>query len=138
MRDGHLIEGGRVVAAVHGWSDAAIAGLPEGRTFLPGDPASRQVGSVWPAADDVKAECGRRITDVYPIERQLNMQARATELQEIRLAGGTLSPDEAAEADALKQAFRWIKDMRAASNTLEAAEIPADFAADHHWPASPA
>lgn len=90
---------------------------------------------------DVKAEASRRILAQYPIWRQINMTARATELTELRFDRDWTGP-EAAEAAALKAVFAWIKSVRAASDVIEAAvptaaaEIAAfDPAAAEGWPA---
>lgn len=88
-----------------------------------------------PTADDVKAEAGRRINLRYPLWRQSNMNMRANELQEVRIAGGTLTPEEQAEADALKAAATWIKSVRDTSDALEAmSPVPVDYADNAYWP----
>lgn len=73
---------------------------------------------------EVKAEAGRRILDRYPTWKQANMNMRATELVDIRL-DRELTPDEAAEREAMLSAAAWIKDIRAASDAIEAA-LPDD------------
>lgn len=87
-------------------------------------------------AADIKAEAARRIMTRYPEWKQRNMTARGVELLHIQ-AGRSWTPDEQAEADALQAAWDWIGSVRAASDTLEAAQpIPADWRDDPHWPIS--
>lgn len=70
--------------------------------------------AVPPAA--VKAEAGRRILARFPEFKQRN------------------APRGTPGSEAM---WDWIDDVRAASNKLEAmTPIPADFAADKHWPAA--
>jgi hypothetical protein len=76
----------------------------------------------------VKAEASRRILSVYPAWRQANMTARGTELTNIR-HDRTWTPEEQADADALQASWDWIKQVRAASDAIEA-EIPAGAQAD--------
>lgn len=73
---------------------------------------------------EVKAEAGRRILALYPTWKQANMNMRATELVDIRL-DRELTMEETAERDALLAAAAWIKDVRAASDAIEAA-LPDD------------
>lgn len=86
-------------------------------------------------AADVKAEARRRIVSRYPDWKQANMTARGLELVSL---GVNITADEAAEMDALRAAWSWIKSVRAASDAIEVrlAEQPdLDIAADHLWPA---
>ena len=88
-------------------SEAEARAILDASAAAPGDPA------VSPAA--VKAEAQRRILEAVPEWRQRNA-----------LAAGQ------AEAAA---AWAPINAIRAASDALEAMDpIPADYAADHHWP----
>lgn len=73
---------------------------------------------------EVKAEAGRRILALYPTWKQANMNMRATELVDIRV-DRELTTEETAERDALLAAAAWIKDVRAASDAIEAA-LPDD------------
>lgn len=94
----------------------------------------------------VKAEASRRILAALPIWKQMNMNARSNELFRIqagymRDTDNTFQPargltaEEAAEEVALRQAWDWVKAVRAASNTIEAMDpIPQDYAADARWP----
>ncbi|MDP1599027.1 hypothetical protein [Phenylobacterium sp.] len=68
---------------------------------------------------DVKAEAGRRILERFPTWKQANMNMRATELVDIRL-DRELTADETAEREAMLSAAAWIKDVRAASDAIEA------------------
>jgi hypothetical protein len=85
-----------------------------------------------PSADAIKAEAGRRITERYPVHAQLNMLARAWELNII--GADNWSEDERVEVVNLQDAFLWIKAVRAASNSLETL-APANYQDDAHWPA---
>lgn len=95
----------------------------------------------------VKAEARRRILARYPEWKQANMLARDGELQAIQL--GTMRDDagnavaqraltdaEKAEHVAIRKGWDWVKSVRVASDTLEAANpIPLDFTDNKHWPA---
>lgn len=88
-----------------------------------------------PTIQDVKDEAARRILTAMPDWMQRNMNMRATELQEIRLNGETLTEEEEAERVALIAASDWVKSVRAASDTIEEMQpIPANFRDDEHWP----
>lgn len=80
---------------------------------------------------DVKTEARRRITQVFPEWKQMNMTARAVELLTIQpLTGADLT-----EYEALQSAWAWIKRVRATSNTLEGLEVfPSNVADDSLWP----
>lgn len=83
----------------------------------------------------VKVEARRRILLRFPEWKQANMTARGVELTLVLASGGQWSPQEQAEADALQGAWDWIKQVRVASDALEAASpIPTDYTADSHWP----
>lgn len=73
---------------------------------------------------EVKAEAGRRILERYPTWKQANMNMRATELVDIRV-DRELTAEETAERLAMLSAAAWIKDVRAASDAIEAA-LPDD------------
>ena len=73
---------------------------------------------------EVKAEAGRRILERYPTWKQANMNMRATELVDIRL-DRELTEAETAEREAMLSAAAWIKEVRAASDAIEAA-LPDD------------
>ncbi len=77
--------------------------------------------------NQIKEEAGRRILALYPTWKQANMNMRAAELVDIRL-DRELTPEETAERDTLIAAAAWIKDVRAASDSIEAA-LPNDAAA---------
>lgn len=74
--------------------------------------------------EQVKAEAGRRILERYPTWKQANMNMRATELVDARV-DRALTDDEEAERQDLLAASAWIKDVRAASDAIEAA-LPDD------------
>jgi hypothetical protein len=94
----------------------------------------------------VKAEASRRILEAFPLWKQMNMNARSNELFRIqagymRDSDNTFQParaltsEETAEEVALREAWDWVKAVRAASNTIEAMNpIPQDYTADARWP----
>jgi hypothetical protein len=87
--------------------------------------------------DAVKAEARRRITQRFPDWKQANMTARGVELTFKLAQGQSLDAPEAAEVAALQAAWAWIKNVRSASDAIEAlAPIPEDFASDIRWPES--
>lgn len=77
-------------------------------------------------AAGVKAKANEIITGRYPLWKQLNMQARFSELMD----KGTLSDVEASEKNALLEVWAWVKAVRAESDRLEA-----DPGATPNWPA---
>jgi hypothetical protein len=76
--------------------------------------------------ESVKVEARRRILARWPEWKQLNMNARATQLTRIRL-DRPWTEAEAAEAAALEGAWAWIVQVRAASDAIEAT-VPTDAA----------
>jgi hypothetical protein len=82
----------------------------------------------------IKQAAGNLIISRYPIAngKQANMQAALTELVDKKLTA-TLTVSEQATYDAIKLAWTWIKDVRAASNNAEA--TAGMQAADIVWPA---
>lgn len=68
----------------------------------------------------IKAEAERRILAVAPLHKQLNAQARATELLLLRVDGAAWTTTEAAEAAALQAMRDAILAIRVASNDAEA------------------
>lgn len=87
----------------------------DGEVFTPPIIASPQA-----TIEDVKAEAHRRITELYPEFTQLNMMARASEFNDKRADGGTLTAAEQTERTSLLDAWTWVKAMREASNEIEA------------------
>ncbi|WP_422023341.1 hypothetical protein [Pyruvatibacter mobilis] len=84
----------------------------------------------------IKAEAGRRITEVFPIWKQNNMLMRALSLSQ--KGADSWTPEEADEAASLQYAQEWIMSVRVASDALEATDpLPEDFRSDAHWPDSP-
>lgn len=121
------------------WNSARCSRVPSESAL---DAEMRRCGLASPiiTADDVRAECQRRIialvgaTDLLNcIIKQLNANMRANELNDKQI-NGTLTPDEQVEAEALRAMALKIKDLRAASNVLEASR-PANYIDDQHWPA---
>lgn len=93
-----------------------------------------------PDAADVRAEAQRRIMALVGAAtldacfvKQLNALMRATELANMRAAGGVWTTAEAAEAAALQGMADAIKAIRAESNTMEASP-PDDYLSDNRWP----
>jgi len=81
----------------------------------------------------VKDEAGRRITNIFPTWKQINMIARGVELQNIRLQR-EWTTEESQEAAQLQQAWDTIKLIRNRSNILESMEtIPSDYRSDDYW-----
>jgi hypothetical protein len=83
--------------------------------LVDGEIERREVPAPPPTQGDVRSECRRRILARYPLEEQVNA-----------LRG-------VAEVD-----FAWIDAVREAGQKIRRhAVIPADFADDRHWPATP-
>jgi len=80
-------------------------------------------------ADAVKAEASRRILALIPAHKQVNILARSSELLEIIASGGTLTAEEEADRQEAKVAWSVVSAIRAASNTIESQELPADYLA---------
>ena len=99
-----------------------------------------------PTSDMVRAEAQRRMMRLLGARSPEHLQVlisnglrRGMELLRKRLdpAQG-LTPEEEAEAQRLERMNAAIDAIRAASDSLEAMNpIPADFAADGHWPSLP-
>lgn len=91
-----------------------------------------------PTPDMIRAEAQRRIMAAMGVAdlnscivKQLNANMRASELIETRLSRA-LTPEEEAEAAALKGLASLIKRIRAASNAIETL-APQDYTHDRHW-----
>lgn len=69
----------------------------------------------------IKTRAREVIVARYPDWKQANMTARAVELTRVMAGGRELSPSESAELAALETAWAWIKSVRTASDTHEAA-----------------
>ena len=78
-----------------------------------------------PTADEIKAECGRRIYAVASQAAQTNMAAAR--------AAGVLTEEQNA---AFLSGLQWIAAMRGAAGKLVAAS-DATYKNDSHWPACP-
>jgi hypothetical protein len=91
-------------------------------------------------AQMVKSEAQRRIIAMTGaadmtmcLIKQSNANMRANRLNDVRMAR-EWTPDEAAEAQALRTLALTIKAIRDRSNAIEAMiPIPADYADDRHW-----
>jgi len=71
------------------------------------------------AIQQIKTLAGEKILARYPLTKQLNMAAMATDLQHRRIIGTFTQTDEAIEVS-LQLAWGWILTVRAYSNELEA------------------
>lgn len=69
---------------------------------------------------ETKAEAQWRIVPLAPTWRQVNMLARAVELNRNRVVNGALTADERAEETSLLDVWAKVKAIRAASDDLEA------------------
>ena len=85
-------------------------------------------------AGQVKAEAGRRIELLFPAWKQRNMNAAATALIMTRVAGGSWTAEEQAQADVLTAAWALVSSIRTASDVLEAMDpIPLDYSNNEYW-----
>ena len=85
--------------------------------------------------ETIKAEASARILAVMPEWQQRNMTARAVELSQAGPASWTVA--EQTENDALNAAWTWAKNVRLASNVIEAdvASLSMEaMRADPRWP----
>lgn len=100
------------------WTDEQLAEI--GVTREPCDeedaPALRAA-----AVAAVKAEASARILAAFPMWKQMNLNARATELTNALAANGAYTEAEAIEALRLQAVWAWIRSVRAASDAIEAA-----------------
>jgi len=101
--------------------DAAQAVRDDAAKMAQYEAMKQPAPSVADLTDRIKSHAGNLILAQYSFSAQLNMTMRASELVDIKASGGALAADELAEEAALKAAAAWIKSVRAASNTLEAA-----------------
>ena len=121
--------------------------LPNGDQIHAGAPGVDYGGyrvDLWtggPSVANVKAEAQRRIVVLTGavdfngcMVKQMNALMLAIEIVNKKASGGTLTPDEEATAAALTGMAGSIRDIRVASNVIEAlGEIPLDYAADARW-----
>lgn len=82
----------------------------------------------------VKEEASKRITTRFPLYKQINMNARGAELLKNKIINGFWTPEEEAEQFMLQMAFDWVKQVRLASNQLEAQTPKRDYTDDKYWP----
>ena len=101
--------------------------------------ADAVVNPTTPSADDIRREAQRRIIVLVGardfddcVVKQLNATMRAVFLTDKRLNGGTLTPTEEAEAQALRNLKAAIDGIRDKSNALEAT-LPIDYQNDTYW-----
>lgn len=99
-----------------GWQLVPVDKLPDGWIFEP--PTQEQIEGQVVA---IKLAAREDILSRYPDWKQANMTARAVELLEAKAAGAKWSPDEQAEADAIRDAWAWIKERRVQSDAEETA-----------------
>lgn len=129
-------------------------------TAVPQRPSALHVwnGTAWAldiaaykasAKQTINNAAGARIVAQYPLVNppspgmQNNMLARKSELDEVRLTGGTLTPAEAAELQVLRDAWTWIAAVRSAAKTAKLAvdaaandQASIDAASVVTWPAT--
>lgn len=74
----------------------------------------------------VKAEAKRRITEIVPIWKQINLTARAVELADKKTTG-SLTQDDEKEMAAIRAIWEKVKAIRDFSNHLEEEPITTDF-----------
>ena len=108
----HAVPADQADAIAEGWTwDGENFAAPDGASLA--DAKGRQKARV-------KARAGAIIMVAYPDWKQRNLIARGADLLSFRVADGW-TDDEAAEAAALQAVWDWIKSVRAASDTHEAA-----------------
>jgi hypothetical protein len=137
----------------HLWSDAELAGVglireveadpvPYGKvptgsdvSLVGGKPKLvRRLEDIVVTRADVKAEAFRRITELFPLWKQINHNQRRNELLLKRLDGEALTVEEQAEGEAMRDIQRGIEAIRTASDVLEEmTPIPIDFQGNKHW-----
>ena len=130
----------------HRW----IAG-PSGQT-IPADPANADYAALLataepigafvpppPTADDIRAEASRRMQamlgarDAAHVDLIVaNATREAVRLQNIRLKGGTWTPEQSARIATLEAADAALEAIRSVSNAMEASP-PSDYTSDSHW-----
>jgi hypothetical protein len=149
---GRLSAAIRGVAPIHGVSIGARDDKRTWRIDFAPEATAEQKAAAQVALDafdaaavpieDVKAEAQRRIIALTGksnlqdcMIKQFNALMRAGQLTDKRVSGAALTAEEEAEADTLRAMADRVKAIRAASDALEASTpIPADYAADKHWP----
>jgi hypothetical protein len=145
------IDAGKVVNRVTfdgempaGWADEGAVWREHvsaqiGWGVVNGEPVEPEVLAPVPTADDVRAECQRRVmaltgtTDIIKcLIKQHNAQMRATELVLKKASGVVWTEAETLEAAALQSMADAIKALRVKSNLLEPSP-PSDYTDDRHW-----
>ena len=133
----------------NGVTEAEIINLPDSWTGPDGPRASWIIENGQIVSDPIKAqaaripwikaEAQRRIIAVVGAKdltsclvKQLNANMRANELNDIQ-ASRAFTPEEEAEASALRALAAQIKAIRAASDALELT-APADYTNNTYWP----
>ncbi len=87
-----------------------------------------------PDVEEVKEEARRRILALAPDWKQVNLTARAIELQEIRRVHGTWTDAEQEELSVILGVWSQIKAIRTRSDEIEAMDpIPIDFRNSSYW-----
>lgn len=105
-------------------------------SFVKGGGVIGEYSPPTPSTQQIKDEASRRIVAAYSQWKRENMQARATELIDIKIIEGGLSPKQEAELTAIKAVWSWLKSVRTASDALEST-LPVDYLDDKYWPGSP-
>jgi len=75
--------------------------------------------------DGLKASVQEYIYKLYPAWKQANALARGSEILEIRISGGTLTPEEEDDLDFIKNIRQNTTNLRAASDAAEVAVVAA-------------
>lgn len=104
-----------------------------------GDAVLAAISIAKPGADDVRAECQRRIMALVGVDtmekctiKQLNALMRGTLLTNKKASGEALTAAEEQEAAILEAMANAIAALRAASNVMEP-DPPIDYLDDDHW-----
>lgn len=113
---------------VDGWTVADVDGQPT-QVWTWSPYADADLTALRAAAvAAVKAEASARILAAFPMWKQMNLNARATELTNALAANGAYTEAEAIEALRLQAVWAWIRSVRAASDSIEAALAQASAA----------
>lgn len=129
LPDGRIVEGISAGVVIH--EHVALIQDEEGKEHPEREAAPLfQIVPVMgsPERRHVDSECGRRITQVLPLEKQLNRQAAHL--------SGTVTEEYRAVSVA---GWDWIEATRQAARDLKnSTPIPDDFTDDAYWPEPPA
>lgn len=82
----------------------------------------------------VKAVAGQVILKRIPLWQQSNYNARMNELNDLRIAGGTLTREQLEEIESMRTLWEWVKSVRLTSDLEESSDIAVE---DIVWPVAP-